>query len=156
MWRRVQMVLRCSGIRAAIRVLPLVLLFVALSGHHAEAGPISTWYLTAGDQGTNWMIQGASASSFPQHHPENQGEYAVAVSGDVRTLGNGNTGSGLGSQYTLAGVYTGTDYAYPNTALRFYDGATDGTYNYSVDYGSGAVYRMDRDWSNPSLLFNTG
>lgn len=126
-----------------------------------EAGPISLLYLTAGDQGTNWMIQGTSATSFDQQHPQDGGEYAIAVSGDVRTLGNGNQGFGGGSshpgaQYTLAGVYTGVDYAYPAVGgLAFYDGTTDGTYNYSVDYALGGVYQMNRDWSNPVSLFST-
>ncbi len=84
----------------------------------------------------------------------NSNEYAIAVSGDVRTLFNGNTGGGLGSQYTLGGSYTGTNYAYPG-GFRFYDGATNGTSNYAVDFNNGNVIRMDRDWSNPSLLFST-
>src|SRR2546426_7492396 len=97
-------------------------------------GPISAYYLTAGDQGNNWIAQGTSASSFPQAHPGNLGEYGIAVDSTVRTLGNGNDGINLGAQYTLAGVYTGTDYPYPDPSLRFYDGTTDGTLNYSVDF----------------------
>lgn len=122
----------------------------------AQAGPISAYYLTAGDSGTNWILQGTSAISFPQAHPGNLGEYGIAVSGDVRTIGNGNDQINLGAQYTLAGVYTGTDYPYPLSGAAFYDGTTDGTSNYSVDIGSGNVYRMGRDWSSPAVLFSTG
>lgn len=130
-----------------------------LAAGSAQAGPISTYYLTAGDQGTNWIVQGTTATPYDQ---ANDNEYAIAVSGDVRTLWNGNQGFGAppylpGSQYTLAGVYTGTDYAYPVTdpSVAFYDGTTDGNFNYSVDFQTGNVYQMDRDWSNPVLLFDT-
>lgn len=135
----------------------LTALALLLSGAGlALAGPVSPWYLTAGDQGTNWIIQGASATSYAQNQPGNLGEYAIAVGSTVRTLGNGNNGLGLGSEYTLAGVYTGNNYAYPNTSLRFYDGTRDATHNYSVDFGTGRVYQMNLDWSNATLLFDTG
>ena len=120
------------------------------------AGPISQWYLTAGDQGTNWTAQGGSATSFAQQHPLDGGEYAIAVTSNVKTLGNGNcSGSActLGSQYSLAGVYTGTDYLYPPLQASFYDGASDGSKIYSVDYSGGGVYSFDGNWANPALLF---
>ncbi|MBX9583940.1 MAG: PEP-CTERM sorting domain-containing protein [Gemmataceae bacterium] len=127
----------------------------AVVGGAAQAGPIGPYYVTAGDQGTNWTLQGTSATSFAQAHPGNLGEYGIAVSGDVRTIGNGNDQVNLGAQYTLAGVDTGTDYPYPLTGVLFYDGTTDGRYNYSVDYFAGLVWRMDRNWANPVPLFNT-
>lgn len=122
----------------------------------AHALPFSVYYLTAGDQGNNHAVQGgAVVNSWAQQHPGNLGEYAIAVNSTVRTLGNGNNGLGLGAEYTLAGAYTGTDYVYPNTSLRFYDGTTDGTFNYSVNFDNGDVYRMNGDWSSPTLLFNS-
>jgi hypothetical protein len=120
------------------------------------AGPISSWYLTAGDQGTNWIVQGATATSSAQAHPGNGGEYAIAVTDSVKTLGNGNCGGigcGLGADYSLAFSYSGTDYAYPPVQASFYDGTSDGTNNYSVDYIGGGVYRFDANWANPALLF---
>jgi hypothetical protein len=111
------------------------------------AGPISTYYLTAGDQTTNWIIQGDTAQSSSQQYYQ---EYAIAVSGgQVRTLG----GNG-GALYDLSFVYQGVDYTGPD--YTFYDGTSDGTYNYAVNYFSGEVYRTNLDWSNPAPLFNTG
>src|SRR5215207_4584606 len=129
------------------------------------AGPTSAYYLTAGDQfltpgnpGMNWVVQGSSViNSWVQHHPELDGEYAIAVSNTVRTLGNGTFNHHhAGSEYTLAGVYTGTDFLYPSVGpnVAFYDGATNGSANFSVDYIGGGVYRFNSDWTNPVLLFN--
>lgn len=126
-----------------------------LAGGHAIAGPISAYYLTAGDNGNNFVVQGgAVVLSFPQQHPGNLGEYAIAVTSTVRTLGNGNDGTNFGSQYTLGGTYTGVDYPYPVVDASFYDGASDGTFNYSVSFSDGGVYRFNADWTNPTLLFN--
>jgi hypothetical protein len=60
-----------------------------------------------------------------------------------------------GSEYTLAGVYTGHSIplALPNSG--FWDGASDGTNNYAVDYNNGGVYRFDGFWGSPQLLFST-
>ena len=120
-------------------------------------GPTGTYYLTAGEPGgTNWAVQGnAVVNSWPQHHPESGGEYAIAVSSTVRTLGSNQITNHPGSEYTLNGTYTGTDYAYPSVTNRFYDGTTDGSFNYSVDYSGGGVYRMNSDWSQSTLLFNS-
>jgi hypothetical protein len=123
----------------------------------AVAGPLSPYYVTAGDQGHNYILQGNTATLFNQANAANGGEYAIAVTDTVRTLGNGNAGQhGLGSQYTLAGVYTGVNYTYPASlsATAFYDGTSDGRSNYSVDFLTGAVYRLNADWTSPSILFN--
>lgn len=124
----------------------------AMGAAYAQ-GPTSNYFLTAGDDGNGWIAQGTNATSFGLQN----NEFAVAVNSTVRTLANGNTPSStvLGSEYTLGGVFTGTTYAYPANA-SFYDGTTDGTFNYSVDYSSGDVYRMNSDWSNPTVLFNVG
>ena len=116
------------------------------------------YYLSAGDQRNMTVEQGGAVIN--QWTQANNacclGEYALAVSGDIRTLANGNNSSGLGSQYTLGGTYTGTTYPYPVSGAAFYDGTTDGTHNYSVDYHNGNVWSMDRNWANASLLFSTG
>jgi len=122
-----------------------------------DAGPVSNYYVTAGDQGTNWILQGTSATSFAQAHPGNFGEYGIAVSGgSVRTLGNANDQVNFGAQYTLGGTYTGVDYSYPLSGAAFYDGTTDGVHNYSVDFFTGTVYQMSLDWSSSVSLFATG
>ncbi len=134
----------------------IVLGLAALAGRAVAQGPIGTYYLTAGDQGTNWIIQGTTATSFAQNQAADRGEYGIAVTSTVQTLGNGNAGEmGLGSQYTLGGVYTGTNYAYPAVTASFYDGTTDGTHNYSVGFTDGLVYQMNLDWSKPVVLFDT-
>jgi hypothetical protein len=121
----------------------------------ARADPVSRYYLTAGDQGTNWVVQGNSIiNSWPQFHTENQGEYAIAVAGFVRTLGNGYQGGHPGSEYTLAGVYTGRDFLYPVSGASFFDGTTDGSHNFSVDFDTGDVFQFDTNWANPVLLFS--
>ena len=127
----------------------------------AVAGPVSQYYLTAGDQGRNWVVQGTTVvNNWAQQHPGNLGEYAIAVTGTVKTLGNGNcggSGCGLGSQYTLGGTYTGVDYSYPPISASFYDGASDGVHNYSVNFtGGGGVYSMTANWGSPTLLFSVG
>jgi hypothetical protein len=133
-----------------------ILTLLAFTGAEAQT---SRYYLTAGDQQNVSVVQGGTlVNSWTQAN--NQcclGEYAVAVLGDVRTLANGNPPhTGVGSQYTLGGLYTGTTYPYPVADASFYDGGTDGTHNFSVDYLTGNVWSMDRDWANASLLFSTG
>jgi hypothetical protein len=112
-------------------------------------GPVSALYLTAGDQSMNWVVQGASVTnSWTQH---NSTEYAIAILNTVRTLAGAD---GPGSEYTLSGTYTGTNFAYP-FAGPVYDGTTNGILNYTVDYDRGGVYSTKTDWSNPTLLFST-
>ena len=135
------------------------LVVAAMLAASASAGAqTSKYYLTAGDQHTNSVLQGGNLlQQWTQaNNGAGLGEYAIAVGGDVRTLANGGNRTGLGSQYTLSGVYTGTTYAYPVANAAFYDGATDGTFNYSVDYFTGNVWRTDRNWANAQLLFGTG
>src|SRR5262245_26031650 len=130
----------------------------SLSSSAAQAGPISPYYLTAGDQRNNFVVQDHSViNSSPQQYPADGGEYAITVTDTVRTLGNGNPGQrGLGSQYTLGGAYTGVDYPYPPLVASFYDGASDGTFNYSVDFSGGGVYRFDPDWEQLSNVVDGG
>jgi hypothetical protein len=128
-----------------------------LGGAPAIAGPIGAYFLTAGDNGVNWIVQGATATFYQQNQYINYGESAVAVGDTVRTLHNNVFGTGgFGSQYTLTGTYTGVNFPYPLSGARFYDGTRDASRNYSVEFVSGKVYKMNLDWSNPVLLFDTG
>jgi PEP-CTERM motif len=115
----------------------------------AQSGPGANYYMTAGDQNQNWTALGGSATSGVQALG---GEYNIAVSGDLRTTGNFN--SNLGQQYNLSMVSTGTTYAGSWEGL--YDGTTDGSRNYTIDYGTGDVLSYDRDWQGPVTLFNAG
>ena len=134
------------------------LLFVA----GASAGPIGPYYLTAGDQGNNWEVQGSLVvTTGRQAHTANLGEYAIALTGGtVRTLGNGNCGGsscGLGAQYAANLTYNNINYTYPPVTGSFYDSTSDGVNNYLVDFrGAGTVWKTDSSYQNPVALFNVG
>ncbi len=114
---------------------------------NAQGGPGAKYYMTAGDQSQNWTALGGSATSGLQALG---GEYNIAVSGDLRTTGNFN--SNLGQQYDLLMNSTGTTYAGSWEGL--YDGTTDGSRNYTIDYGTGDVLSYNRNWQGPVTLFN--
>ncbi|MFO1330430.1 MAG: PEP-CTERM sorting domain-containing protein [Rubrivivax sp.] len=122
----------------------------------AHAGPLSKMYLSytgiASYAGIG-MVQGNSVSSFASAYTVGGLEIPIAVDGDVRTTGFLGAGS-LGGQYSLSGTPTGVSYA--NPGFEAYDGTTDGSYNYVVDYQNGNVIRTDRDFQNPVTLFNVG
>ena len=128
----------------------------------ASAGPVGPYYLTAGDQGNNWEVQGTGVvTSGGQAHTANLGEYAIALTGGtVRTLGNGNCGGvncGLGAQYNANLTFTGINYTYPPVTGSFYDSTSSGVNNYLVDFLSGKVWRTGLSYENPvQLLFNVG
>jgi len=115
----------------------------------AGSGPVSKLYLTAGEQGHNFIIQG---STVTQSNVAVGKEYAIAVSGDVRTLIPSSEGSTGGANYDLNFTDTGGRYT---STFNFFDGTTDGTHNYSVNYniGSENVYQTDRNWQTPVALF---
>lgn len=148
----------------------LALVFVWLCGSAALfGGPVSPYYVTAGNQSRNWVLQGGSVvNSWNQACSPCgtgdpyalTGEFALVVAnGSVKQLANGDAGwfdsYYDGSQYTLAGTFTGTRYAYPVRYAGFYDGATDGVHNYSIDFIGGGVYRFNSDWAHPVKLFDT-
>jgi len=86
----------------------------------------------------------------------NAGENAVAVAGTIRTAGNYWVNSGQGAEYDLNGNPLGPTYTIIGGG-NWFDGATDGEYNYSVQHnGDYNLYRFDREWGNPEVLFNVG
>ena len=115
----------------------------------AGSGPVSKLYLTAGEQGHNFIIQG---STVTQSNVAVGKESAIAVSGDVRTLIPSSAGNTGGANYDLNFTDTGGRYT---STFNFFDGTTDGTHNYSVNYniGSENVYQTDRNWQTPVALF---
>ena len=123
-----------------------------LTSTASAVGPVSKLYLTAGDQQMIWVVQGASVvNSWTAHF---QHEYVLEVSNTIRTLGR-FTGE-TGSEYTLAGAFTGTTYPFPlGPGTEPLDGTTDSNTNYSVDFTSGDVYSFNHDWTNPTYLFTT-
>lgn len=112
-------------------------------------GPGANYYMTNGDGAQLWTAIGNTAVSASQ---ASGSEYNIAVSGDIRTTGQ--RGSTLGQQYTLGMVSTGTTYA--GSWGGYFDGTTDGTNNYTLDFDSGDVMRFDRNWQNGVSLFNVG
>ena len=119
----------------------------------AGSGPVSKLYLTAGDQGHNFIIQGSTVTQSNQAAASSaKGESAIAVSGDVRTLIPSSTGSTGGANYDLNFTDTGGRYT---STFNFFDGTTDGTHNYGVNFnfGSENVYQTGRNWQTSVALF---
>jgi len=141
------------------KLLTLSLFLVAAAGLVWADGPIGAYYLTAGDQSMNWAVQGSNILYFgPQNCAPfcggGLGEYAIALPGSVRTLGNGNVDNIPGSEYDYHLVATGIKYAYPVQGASFYDGTSDAQHNFSLDYRAGGVYAFSHDWTSPQLLFS--
>jgi hypothetical protein len=134
----------------------------------AFTGPVSEYYLDrdGGSQSTIYVVQGTSAiRSFTTSYGGSAvfGESNLAVTSVVTTNGFGS-GYGLGAagQYSLTGTPTGVSHtaqATPGyTDELTYDGTSDGTHNYTVQYyagqGGGAVIQTDANWQNPTALFS--
>jgi hypothetical protein len=78
---------------------------------------------------------------------------AFAVSGDIRSHGQNPGDVGLG--YDLNGNANGSIYVNNSGLGTFFDGTTDGTFNYSIAADTGEVWRFDLGWQNGVPLFNT-
>ena len=118
---------------------------------HAGAGITSELYLTAGDQQIIWVVQGTSVNRSWGMVSGNR-EYPIAVGPEVRTLGG--LSPEQGAEYSHTGVDSGTRYGFPAGISSAWDATTDLSNNYVVDFGTGDVYSMGRDWSNPTQMFN--
>jgi hypothetical protein len=127
----------------------------------AEAGPISTLYLTTSSQIA--AVQGSSLVSSQQLMVNN--EWAIAVGDTVRTASYWASIYGAGNEYALSlGDPTGP-VGVPNVYFLA-DGATDGQYNYGIGLAPGVepapgivsetVYRFGTDWSGGEALFSIG
>lgn len=113
-------------------------------------GTTDEYYITNGS--TVVVVQGdAVVRSWNTRHGQ---EFPLAVFGDVRTMGFYRDRTG--AKYDLNGNYQGIDYPWQNgPAGQILDGTTDGRYNYAADwsFGSGNVWRYDRDWKIIAALF---
>jgi len=129
------------------------LMALTSTGAVLAAGPNGTLYainyFEFGSTSGLDRIQGGSVLSGSTGNPYDLG---IAVAGDVRTIGfyNGYYGSrmDLNGNPLVGGPYTPA--ANTNT---YYDGTSDGKYNYAVDFNLGQVFQYDRDWLNPVALF---
>lgn len=127
-------------------------LAIVFSAASAVAGPTSPLVLTAGDQGTDWVVQGTAVVTSWSTGP--YFEYPIAVGATVRTTSP--SAGGAGGEYTLAGVATGNAFTNGLASGSMWDGASDGTYNYAINWTTGAVTRFALDWSSPQALFTPG
>lgn len=121
----------------------------ACAGAHAQTSPL---YALDDYSGATLVIQGGVVvQSFVRSDPLYTA--AVAIAGDVRTVGHGN--GATGTQYTLAGSPLGGTYTNTTGTGAFYDGGTDGTnYNFSFRSGTNELWRFDRNWQNGQVLFH--
>lgn len=120
-------------------------------------GPFGYW-MSAGDSTNLARYDGGAVQVF---NTSGGHDYPIAVSGDVRTAASGQSSDDHGGQYDLNGNWTGTNYFQlpfsPNFDVLGYDGTTDGSRNYFVNYGNfGGVWATDRDWGNSTELFRLG
>jgi len=135
-----------------------------LSQAHAQT---SNLYLTGYDNNGTYLYIVRGGNLITQIPESVGGEFAIAVSGDVRTTGMLDTTQATnfnqGAQYGLDGTTTSIRYA-RNVGGRMEDGTTDGLHNYAASYqpsGSGSgftgiVYSFDRNWQNGDRLFDSG
>lgn len=135
-----------------VALLLATVLSLPIHADQSSGGPLSEYFLSAGFHGKLFGVQGLNLVLDVAAGPGN--EYPIAVMGTVRTMGH-EFGE-AGREYTLAGIPSGA--SYPNTVAnsQFYDGTTDGIYNYAWDLVRGAVYRFGLDWSSPTVLFTLG
>jgi hypothetical protein len=141
------------------RVCPLLsVLALGASGSLAGQvviGPTSTYYLTDGDSRQLVIVSGAGYT-VKNYASGAQSEYPVAVNGSIYTAG-GRSFDQPGSVYDLAGNFLRAGGAWTlGTTDSFWDGTTDGTFNYAYNFGQGGVYRFNSDWSGGTLLFAFG
>jgi hypothetical protein len=122
----------------------------------AAAGPTSTLYVmnygefSGGNITGLDLIQGVSEASFPTSYDL---DIDIAVYGDVRTMGYSTTNKG--SQFDLAGnPLAGGPYINNIANSQLHDGTSDGSYNYSPNFSTGDIVQFDRNWANPTVLFN--
>ncbi|MCC6908985.1 MAG: hypothetical protein IT430_13660 [Phycisphaerales bacterium] len=117
-------------------------------------GQLSEYYLHSGDQDTFTVVQNGSILRQWNLAPgTDRYQYPMVVRDTVRTMG-ADVGD-IGADYSLTGVDLGPRYTHPEGTSRCWDGATDGTHNYSIDT-AGVVWQFDGDWTNPLRLFTAG
>jgi hypothetical protein len=127
----------------------LATVLLAAANQAIGQGPVSAYYLTAGDQSQMHRLIGTSVTSWTDGASI---EYPVAVLGTVRTAGRNS--SEFGFEYSLAGTATGGGpYSYSSLVGDAYDSTTDGTFNYLVGFGNQAVYRTNLDYTGATQLF---
>jgi hypothetical protein len=156
-----------------IAIAALACCWIACASAAPFTGPTSSYYVDNYADSTIYIVQGTSVvGSFALSGYSGNADYqqgSLAVGATVATHG---FYSGYGSllqagHYTLSGMPTGVGYdSYaPLAGMQVensYDGTTDGTYNYYVQYAGYTtggtpvenVVQTDLDWQNPTVLFS--
>lgn len=113
---------------------------------------VGRYYIT--DYSRTVVVSGGSVvTSWGHVYNHGPGENNIAVWDDVRTTGYG--GDWQGGRYSAVdGTPLGPVYASDELPVSLLDGTTDGSYNYTVS--GPTVYRFDRDWNFPTVLFTAG
>lgn len=140
------------------RTFLLVGVVLASSSVFAQSQGPKGYYMTAGNDFTIVRYDAGVVNTFATSGGE---DFPIAVSGDIRTAASGQFDPDHGGQYDLNGTWTGVDYSSfgysPDLSMLFYDGTTDGSNHYVVNYGgNGGVWKTDRDWNNMTKLFDLG
>lgn len=125
------------------------------------AGPLGTYYITDGGNGTLYAIKDHAVGTTPMTDQTNKSEWPIAVVGlEVHTTGY-YTGL-TGSAYTGVNALTLTPTAAVYPALpdaQMLDGTSDGSHNYGVTYGAAGgtdaakVFQFNTEWGDKQLLF---
>ena len=125
----------------------IAITLIAFGAQCAFAGTLSALYLTSGDTQTIFEVQGSSIVT--SWTAQNGAEYPVAVSGGtVRTTGSYG---GNGATHTLSGTFISAN---GPSQYGTFDGTTNGTVNFGIDYYTGQVFEANLNWSNPQFLFS--
>lgn len=138
--------------KAMIQTAAAGVVALAAGAAMAQTSPLYT-VPYGGNSGS--VVQGGNVISSWTLNGSNY-ETGIAVSGDIRTV-NAFPGNGIGQRYDLSGTPIGST-VQNNSLGSIYDGATDGVkFNYAVEHnGSYNVFQFDRDWGNPTPMFNVG
>jgi hypothetical protein len=128
-----------------------------------RTGPTSPYYLDNWLDGNVYVVQGPSViNTFPWAYGTGEGNLAVTNVVSTNWFGSDVGGSATAGQYTLSGTPTATTWTGTpppaGTSDQFYDGTSDGTHNYTVEYGNSTgtenVIETDLNWQNPLTLFS--
>ncbi|SIN93512.1 PEP-CTERM protein-sorting domain-containing protein [Singulisphaera sp. GP187] len=116
------------------------------------AGPVTSYWLTAGDQSKIYEVQGNSLVQTITTGTGLDREYPIAVGNTIRTYAG--FPNSFGREYLPDGTLTGSTYTNTGSYFGVWDGATDGVAaNYSLEQGTGTVVQYDRNWANGTTLF---
>ncbi|MFT7572455.1 MAG: hypothetical protein ACI9JL_003506 [Paracoccaceae bacterium] len=124
----------------------LPVICVSMLWSPVSAGLMSSIYLANGQ-----TVREYNGSGLVNTFSITNQDYALAVNQTIRFAGRFGS---AGNEYTLTGTPTGN--LSSATGINTLDGTTDGTYNYSTDWGGTTVTRYDANWENPISLFSTG